>query len=125
MINQGADRLAGVLEGVGDPTHERLCLNAAALIHSRVLTEAEIDAANLRDACATDPAGTPLRILWERGECFVLSTRPCERGGVRLVHYNGIKIPQARECGECEPCIARERLWERSEDARIVDPSCV
>ena len=58
-INTGARILARALEGVGEPEHERLVQNATALIQSRGLTNAEVDAANLHDACAVDPAGVP------------------------------------------------------------------
>ena len=106
-IRQGEALLKRVLAGVGEPEHERLVLNATALFHSRRLTEAEIDAANLRNVCAVDPAGTPLRVIWERGESFALTTQPCERGGIYLADG---WLPQALECGVCPSCVARSKL---------------
>lgn len=104
----GERQLARVLEGVGDPAHERLCVNVVALIWSRRLTDAEIDAANLRGVCARDPAGTPWRIVWERGESFAPSTQPCANAGVWVPP--GLGIPQVQECGRCTSCLARARL---------------
>lgn len=106
-IDSGARILARVLDGVGEPRHERLVQNATALIHSRRLSDAEIDAADLRDVCAVDPAGVPLCVIWERGESFAPTTQPCECGGFFLADG---WLPQAKECGACPSCVARSKL---------------
>lgn len=117
-VDRGARILARVLDGVGEEAHERLCVNATALIHSRRLTDEEIDAAGLRGACAIDPAGMPLRIVWERGESYAASTQPCEHGGVEMAEAGGARFPQATECGRCRSCVARAALCPRKGPAR-------
>lgn len=109
-LYDGAKVLARLLEGVGASDHERLVVNAIALIWSRRLTEEEIDASpGLRACTARDPAGTPWRVLFERGESFAPSTQPCEKGMIWTDPEFGIL--QVRECGECLACRARAALW--------------
>ena len=107
-VEAGERQLARVLDGVGEPSHERLCVGATALIWSRRVADPELRGSGyLRGACATDPAGCPLRIVWERGDSFVPSTQPCALGGVELMDG---WLPQPRECGACESCVARASL---------------
>lgn len=111
-VANGAGVLGRLLQDVGDREHERIVVNAVALIWSRRLTEEEVDAAKIRGVCARDPAGTPWRVIWERGESFSPSTQPCEKGMIWTDPEFGIL--QVRECGECSSCRARAELWQRA-----------
>lgn len=107
--------LRKVLDGVGDPTHERMFRMCLTMCFQRALTDEE--RTGLGDACQIEPehlAGGSLEVLFHNGPPEPQSAKPCEnvgRNDLRRPMLYGdrwwprIWVPV--DCGECEPCEAR------------------
>ena len=108
-------RLRQAVDGVGDPTRERLFRMNVTLCLHRAATDDDLAAVApwFLEAPGIGLAGGPVAILSETiaGRA---STRPCERPGRRIFDraspYGWIPI----DCGACEPCRARGRIGERT-----------
>lgn len=96
-----------LLDGVGDPDHQREFVMCITLCRHRALTDDEYAAlpAWWHETTAVDVAGAPLRVRWNRGIPDTPSTQPCANPG-RVRVSETLWLPQ--ECGLGDSCQARE-----------------
>jgi hypothetical protein len=101
--------LRAALDGVGDPTRERLFRMNVTLCLHRAATDAEV--AGQPDWFLTHPAcglaGGPVEVLWENTP-GADSTKPCR--SPRKMVLPGVKDPLLwipQDCGRCKSCRAR------------------
>lgn len=105
-----------MLEGVGDEKRQRLFrMCVTTCIHRAVTPAEEVSLPeSFHSGEAIDIAGGPVEIL-EESEPGLPSTRPCMNPTMvslddMLGHAGRIRGAKfAQDCGECEPCRARER----------------
>lgn len=100
------DALLELLEGIGNPEHERCFrMNATICIH-RALSAGE-EATLSAEWCALPAihlAGGPVELLWSRGVQDTPSVRPCKSPGKKWIDRR-TWVPL--DCGRCAPCRAR------------------
>lgn len=106
------DTMRTVLDGIGDPRHERCFrMNATMCIH-RALTANE--KGGLPAAWCAAPAihfaGGPVELLWSTGIQDKPSVRPCRKPRRHWLTFT-LWIPL--DCGRCEPCQARSAIERR------------
>lgn len=103
--------LLDALDGVGDPTHERFFrMPVTACIYRRLTDEEEVGLhPNWKAAPAVHMAGGPLEILRETVPGSA-STKPCLSPGKDFLGGRDRDLYLLRDCGECEPCLARRAL---------------
>lgn len=98
-----------LLDGVGDPSRERLFRMNVTLCMHRGLSEQEEE--KIGPGEAVHLAGGPVELLWEHGVTASPAAMPCENPG-RIPLPNSIEhglwIPE--DCGKCEPCKARAAI---------------
>jgi len=105
---EGLRLMGRMLAGVGDDTHERAFRMPLTLCTHRVLTPSE--RAWLPVRTPVHLAGGPLEILYEYGCAATPSTRPCSHPRPHYLTPGSTKHYLLRDCGECEPCLARRAL---------------
>jgi hypothetical protein len=99
------------LGGIGDQTRERffrMCITAC--LHRGIRPD---ELASIpkwwHDAEAIDIAGGPVEVLWQKGVPEIPSAMPCHNPGRQIIGTRlDLWVPV--DCGECEPCIARQNV---------------
>ena len=101
-----------LLDGVGDPAHERSFRMCVTLCRHRALTTEEAD--HLPEDWWTTPArdlaGGPVEVLWSVGVPETPSTQPCANP-TKVPMGPGLYFPD--DCGACETCAARATCRSR------------
>lgn len=120
LVDEAVKILERVLHGVGDTTRERTFQMCITTCMHRALTDEEI--AKLPEGWMSIPpqdiAGGPVRTLSSKGIPETPSVEPCENyarkplPGLFDADDDPLWVPI--ECGDCEPCRAREAAAERS-----------
>lgn len=108
-----------VLDGVGDPSKERLFRMNVSLCLHRGATVEEI--AGLPQRWQDDTAGMaggPVEVLWEMGCKALSSALPCERPEHILPDLRRPDLWIPNDCGECDPCKARLEISAREAAVR-------
>ncbi len=108
---QVTDALVELLDGIGNPEHERCFrMNATICIH-RALSASE-EASLSPEWCALPAihlAGGPVELLWSRGVQDTPSVRPCKQP---TKHWLDRRTWIPLDCGRCAPCVARRAIEE-------------
>jgi len=100
--------LRKALEGVGDPSRERLFrMNITMCLH-RAATDIEVATAPLwwQESPGCGIAGGPVAILWENTPASD-SCKPCEKPGHGIIYPSRPDLWFPVDCGSCAPCVAR------------------
>lgn len=105
---EGERRLRALLDGVGDPTQERLFRMNITLCLHRAATADDIARAPawFLTAPGRGLAGGPVEILSETVP-GAASTKPCIAPGKQPLEYPHPHAWIPVDCGRCEPCRAR------------------
>jgi hypothetical protein len=105
-----SDSLDILLDGTGDPKHEREFRMCITLCRHRALSQAEYDALPdwFHEADAVDIAGGPVEVLWRRGLDNTPGTQPCANPTRRPIGIPGLWFPE--DCGKCVSCRARDEV---------------
>jgi len=103
--------LRRLLDGVGDTTRERLFRMNVTLCLHRAATDAEVTAQPpwFLQAPGYGLAGGPVEVLSETVPGSP-STRPCIAPSRHVLEAGNPHAWIPVDCGQCEPCHARDRL---------------
>jgi hypothetical protein len=107
-LRDGEAELRSMLDGVGDPSRERLFRMNVTLCLHRAATDEEVSRMpswfHTYPACAL--AGGPVKVLWENVPGS-LSTKPCTKPTKRKLDKRDPLLWLPMDCGRCPPCVAR------------------
>lgn len=101
-------RMVRLMEGLGDPTRERLFRMNITLCLHRVASDAEVAALPPHFKQDTPGlAGGPIEILWSKGLETSLSCQPCANPTRRVLEPSRPDLWVPDPCGKCPSCLAR------------------
>jgi hypothetical protein len=106
--------LEEVLEGVGDPNRYRLFRMNITLCYHRALSPDE--RAKLPgnwDELPGGCAGGPVAVLQSKGVTNRAAAMPCQKPGRDLLDPTRPDLWRPADCGECPPCLARQKVIEQ------------
>ena len=98
------------LEGIGIPECERAFrMNITFCIH-RALNVVELLRLPSWRELPGGLAGGPVEVLWSRGIPHRDAAMPCHCPGHLVIDSSRPDLWIPEDCGECPPCVARERI---------------
>lgn len=110
-LREAEQELRRALEGVGDPSMERLFrMNITLCLHRAVSAE---EAARLPaewDEAPGGLAGGPIEVLWQHGVPDLPQTKPCEAPTREVIDASRPDLWLPGDCGICAPCLGRAAI---------------
>lgn len=111
QFRDGQEQLYRILDGVGDPTRERLFRMNVTLCLHRAASDFEVSQLprwfHSYPACGL--AGGPVKVLWENVPGS-LSTKPCAAPVKVKLDKRDPLLWFPEDCGRCAPCRARAAI---------------
>lgn len=103
------------LQGLGDPSRERQFRMCSTTCRHRAVRPDEADALpeDWWTAVATDIAGGPVELLWEKGIPHSVGSEPCLDPTFMALSREDPRLKFPLDCGECPPCRARAACHSR------------
>lgn len=114
QMADGEHILRQTLDGIGDPTAQRLFrMQLTLCLHRRVSQEEQAHLpASFWEHPAIGLAGAPVAVLWETVPGSP-STRPCANPGHRMLSATDPELWLPVACGVCPSCRARAAIDEQ------------